>query len=352
MKSRFFGKMLVGVGCAWALALGSAVAADPPPIVRAWLGPQKWERDLEEPILSLAASGKFDDTHIFAPFVVKEDGEYRLWYCGSTGNAHDVSKERVPDERIFKLGMATSRDGVRFERRERPVMEIKSPDRSILTPCILREADGTPIREDGKLRMWFTSSDFSGRTGGHALQEATSKDVETWSEPSEIQIPKAYAPAVLKSGDEYQIWYTDVTKFPWVIRHAKSKDGKAWDITPEPVLELGQPWEARILVYPCVVKVDDCYLMWYGSYLDEGRQKTAIGFAASDDGIHWHKHPDNPVFSPRDDRPWESHYVGNCSIIREPNGKFRMWYAGRKAPPFKNLYFAIGSATWDGPKKQ
>jgi hypothetical protein len=253
------------------------------------------------------------------------------------------------DERVFKLGLATSRDGLRFERHGPPVMEIKSPDRSILTPALLRATDGTPIREGGKLRMWFTSSDFSGRTGGHALQEATSADGVAWSEPSAVQIEKAYAPSVLKTDDEYQIWYTDVTAFPWTIRHARSDDGRSWRVTPEPVLTMGQPWEARILVYPCVIKVGDCYLMWYGSYTADDRQKTAIGFAASDDGIYWHKHPNNPVLSPREDRPWESNYVGNCSVIRDTEGKFRMWYASRKAPPFRNLYFAINSATWDGP---
>jgi predicted GH43/DUF377 family glycosyl hydrolase len=342
--------VVIGVGFAWVLLSGAA-AGDPPPTVRAWLGPQDWKRDLDKPTLSLGDTGAFDDQHIFAPFVAKEGGKFLLWYCGSTGNALDVSEQRIRDERVFKLGLATSQDGLRFDRQSEPVMEIKSPDRSILTPCVLRAADGTPIREDGKLRMWFTSSDFSGRSGGHRLQEATSTDGVAWSEPSAPQIDKAYAPSVLKTGDEYQIWYTDVAKFPWTIRHATSKDGHSWEVTPEPVLELGQPWEARILVYPCVIKVDDCYLMWYGSYTADDRLRTAIGFAASEDGIRWHKHPDNPVFSAREDRPWESNYVGNSTVIREPDGKFRMWYASRKAPPFRNLYFAINSATWDGPAK-
>ena len=80
-------------------------------------------------------------------------------------------------------------------------------------------------------------------------------------------------------------------------------------------------------------------------------RKRRLALPRAHDGIHWHKHPDNPVLSPREDRPWETNYVGNCSVIREPNGKFRMWYASRKEPPFKNLYFAINSATWDGPTK-
>ena len=171
MKSAYFDRTLVGVGLAWTLVCCTATAADPPRAVQAWLGPQKWERDLDEPTLRLAEPGAFDDTHLFAPFVVKENDRYLLWYCGSTGNALDVSKERVPDERCFKLGLATSRDGLHFERRPQPVMEILSPDRSILTPSILRSTDGTPICEDGKLRMWFTSSDFSGRTGGHVFKK-------------------------------------------------------------------------------------------------------------------------------------------------------------------------------------
>jgi hypothetical protein len=32
------------------------------------------------------------------------------------------------------------------------------------------------------------------------------------------------------------------------------------------------------------------------------------------------------------------------------DGSFRYWYASRKAPPFENLYFAINTALWPGPK--
>ena len=325
-------------------------AEDIPPAVMAWLGPQQWTRDLDEPTLTLGEPGEFDDMHIFAPSTVTEDGSYRLWYCGSTGTARDVSEKRVPDERCFKLGLATSQDGVHFAKHGEPVLEMKNPDRSVLTPSMLRSTDGTPIRENGKLRMWFTSADFSGRTGGHVIQEATSEDGIAWSEPSAPLLQKAYAPSVLKTGDEYQMWYVDVSAFPWTIRHARSDDGHSWNVTSEPVMTISQPWEARVLVYPCVLKVEGCYLMWYGSYTADDRLKTAIGFAVSQDGVHWHKHPENPVLLPRDDRPWESNYVGNSSVIRGPDGRFRMWYASRKKPPFLNLYFAINSATWAGPK--
>jgi predicted GH43/DUF377 family glycosyl hydrolase len=343
------GAILVVFCFCWAALYVEARAEDVPQAVQAWLGPQQWSRDMDEPTLTLGEPGAFDDTHIFAPSVAKDDGGYQLWYCGSTGNALDVSEKRVPDERCFKLGLAMSKDGLHFAKHGKPVFELKESGRSILTPSILRSADGTPIREAGKLRMWFSTADFSGRTGPHVVQESTSADGVEWSPPSAPELQKAYAPSVLKTGDEYQIWYTDVSSFPWKFRHARSKDGSSWNVTPDPVMVIDQTWEYRVLVYPCVLKVGDCYLMWYGSYTSDDRLKTAIGFAASQDGIHWHKHPGNPIFSPREDRPWESNYVGNASVIREPDGKFRMWYASRKKPPFVNLYYAINSASWAGP---
>jgi hypothetical protein len=113
---------------------------------------------------------------------------------------------------------------------------------------------------------------------------------------------------------------------------------------------LSQDWEAEVLVYPTVVKIDDAYLMWYGSYDNAVRRETtAIGFAASTDGRHWHKHPQNPVLRPDPKRLWESNYVGSGCVMRLADGSFRYWYASRKQPPFLNLYFAINTAHWSGP---
>jgi predicted GH43/DUF377 family glycosyl hydrolase len=133
------------------------------------------------------------------------------------------------------------------------------------------------------------------------------------------------------------------------VRHARSIDGRSWTVTDKVVVELDQPWEHYVLVYPSVIKVDDVYCMWYGSYTDRSRNYTAIGFAVSEDGIRWYKHPENPVLRYDSTRPWESHYVTSESVMRLPDGSFRIWYASRKAPPFKNLYFAVNSATWSGP---
>lgn len=304
-------------------------------------------------MLSLGKAGAFDDTHIFAPSVAIVDGRFLMWYCGSSGTAHDLAEVRVPDNRWFRLGLATSKDGTRFIRhRAGPVMALEPSRRSILTPSVLRNANGTVLREDGLIRMWFTSAAFrgDGDDRAHAIQEATSKDGIVWSKPSPIRIEHAYAPSVVKVGEGYAMWFTRPGRYPWKMFHARSRDGKKWTVGEEPVLTPSQAWEHYLQIYPSVLVVDGVYLMWYASYASKDRNTTAIGFAVSEDGLTWFKHRNNPVLRPAAERPWESHYVSSQSVIRLEDGRFRMWYASRKKPPFKNLYFALNTAVWPGPK--
>ena len=135
---------------------------------------------------------------------------------------------------------------------------------------------------------------------------------------------------------------------------APISDGTTWQVTPTPVLTIDQPWELDRLFYPTVVRHDGAYLMWYGSYWWDNEDAirwptTAIGFAVSSDGLEWHKYEKNPVLRPDADLPWETHYNTSHSVIRLPDGSWRIWYGGRKKPPFLNKYFSICTATWKGP---
>jgi dienelactone hydrolase/predicted GH43/DUF377 family glycosyl hydrolase len=316
--------------------------ATPPAELRPWLqSPQTWARDTDGPIVSLGQSGDFDDTHLFAPAVALENEVYQLWYCGSRG---DVA------QRVFQMGLATSQDGRTFEKHAaNPVYQFGDGKHSILTPTLLRNPDGTTLRENGRLRMWFSSTWFEGDSDLHTLHETTSENGIQWTEPSPVQLKNAYAPTVIKTGSTYQMWYTDVGAETWIIRHASSQNGTKWRVTAEPSIVVDQPWERDRLFYPTVMQIDGIYLMWYGSYWSGRPNTTALGFAVSLDGLKWYKHAANPVLRPDPDRPWESHYVTSQSIMRLPDGSFRMWYASRKAPPFVNKYFALGTAVWKKP---
>lgn len=300
---------------------------------------QEWVRDGDDPCVALGPAGAFDDMHLFAPAARVEDGKTFLYYCGSRGEV---------DERVFRMGLNVSDDGRSFERHpETPVLEMGN-GASVLTPTFLRNGDGTVLREDGKLRLWFSSTTFPPGIV-HSIHEVTSEDGITWSEPSGVQVEGAYAPTVLKDADRYLMWYTDVTVDPWIYRFAESEDGSTWTTHPGEIIVADQAWEADRLFYPTVLKLNGVFMMWYGSYQAKDRHTTAIGFAVSEDGVNWTKHPDNPVFGPNPERDWESHYTTSESIHVQPDGSLRMYYASRTKPPFTHKYFAIGTAVWEKP---
>jgi dienelactone hydrolase len=301
-----------------------------------WLAPQSWERDSDGPSVSLGKEGDFDDTHLFAPCVSYEDGTYSLYYPGSRG---------AVAERVFQLGMATSKDGVHFEKHAGSVLGFADRKHSILTPALLRRPDGSTLREGGRLRLFFSSTHFE-KTDKHTLHQAWSTDGVEWTEPSAALLEDVYAPSVMKDGDTYKLWFTDVSKDPWGFKHATSSDGKEWEVHAGPVLETGQKWERGRLFYPYVIKQDGLYLMWYASYWARG-DRTAIGMATSEDGIRWTKNENNPIFRPDPSRAWESHYTSSQCVLPIGDGRYRMWYGTRKKPPFVNKYFAIGTASWD-----
>ena len=297
---------------------------------------QKWVRDGEEACVSLGEVGDFDDMHLFAPAARVEGGKTYLYYCGSQGEVED---------RVFRMGMSVSEDGRVFEKHPGgPVLEMGN-GASVLTPTFLRDGDGKVIQEDGAYRLWHSSTTFPPGIV-HTIHESRSEDGINWTTPSEAQVQGAYAPTVLKDGDRYLMWYTDVTVDPWIFRFAESKDGVNWTPHSDDVIVADQAWEADRLFYPTVLKRDGVFMMWYGSYQARDRHTTAIGFAISEDGIHWTKHPHNPVFGPNPDRAWESHYTTSQSIHLQDDGSLRMYYASRTKPPFTHKYFAIGTAVW------
>ena len=132
--------------------------------------------------------------------------------------------------------------------------------------------DGSVLLEAGRMRMWFSSGTLGGGGRVHSIQETSSSDGVHWSKASPVQIERAYAPTVIKHEDGYQMWYTVPGSYPWLMKHARSDDGRKWIVTEEPVLKVTQEWEHYLQIYPTVTKIDSVYLMWYASYLHKDRE--------------------------------------------------------------------------------
>lgn len=305
---------------------------------------QDWQRGADSPILPLGPEGAWDSQHIMAPCVIFEDGLFRLYYTGASSGV---------SERMNKLGLATSTNGVHFTRHPAsPLLSLAHEETQLLTPAILRTPDGRPHREEGKLRMWLsarTAEPVNGAT--HRLLEATSEDGIAWDLDPTSQLLHAYAPTVIIEDGRYRMWYADVENEGWPIRTATSQDGKTWEVNPEPSLVADQPWEEKEkygrLIYPFVLKIEGRYGMWYGAFYQDAIH-TAIGFATSKDGIHWTKDSRNPVLRPEASRSFESHYTTSQTVLPAQGG-FRIWYASRTAPPFTHKYFALCTAFWALP---
>lgn len=79
-------------------------------------------------------------------------------------------------------------------------------------------------------------------------------------------------------------------------------------------------WDALIRERGWVMKVDGLYRMWYTGYNPDRQPLTMkLGYATSEDGIHWKRHPDNPIF----DDVW----VEDMMVVRH-DGTFFMFAEG------------------------
>ena len=68
-----------------------------------------WEKDQANPVMPFGPKGEWDDAETWDPFVLHEDGVFKMWY-GGTGQRNG--------ERDFQVGYATSLDGTVFTDRE------------------------------------------------------------------------------------------------------------------------------------------------------------------------------------------------------------------------------------------
>lgn len=117
-----------------------------------------------------------------------------------------------------------------------------------------------------------------------------------------------------------------------------------------PVLQGGSKgeWDEAGIERPVVLHLGrEDWRLWY-SCAGKGR---SIGLATSKDGVHWEKHPGNPVFEPAED--WEGGYISPTSVLWV-NGEFYLYYwgpghmshdsaTGRRLPP-RMKYIALATS--------
>jgi predicted GH43/DUF377 family glycosyl hydrolase len=177
------------------------------------------------------------------------------------------------------------------------------------------------VPDGDRLRMWFSWRDR------HALGHAESADGVGWSNPQVVLAPDAALawqkddvnrPHVLMVGGRWYMWYTGQNheRHTSALGFATSEDGLHWErVGDEPVLEAAGGWEKSSVMCPHVQHEDGRFRMWYSG--GEIYEPDAIGYAESADGINWQREAGNPVLTPA--AGWESARVTGACIVPRKN---------------------------------
>ncbi|MCL2589438.1 MAG: hypothetical protein FWD67_00845 [Betaproteobacteria bacterium] len=220
----------------------------------------------EIPVLSLGTRGAFDENGTSYPSVVRDGNSLLMYYTGWIQGRH------VPW--YNDLGLASSLDGKQFKRFSRaPIMPRNDLDYiGIGSSCVFREGD--------IWHMWYTRFDRWG------------------------------------TGPEDHPHYYN-------IKHARSFDGVTWVPDSGVCIDFRDKSEYAI-AKPCVLKIEDHFVMWY-SYRGKSYRP---GLAVSKDGLHW-KRMDERVGIDVSATGWDSEMLCYPHVF-DGGTYFYMFYNGNK----------------------
>lgn len=143
-------------------------------------------------------------------------------------------------------------------------------------------------------------------------------------------------PSVIRVGTKL-VMYTSRNVEPIGNNHhvvpvrATSDDGVSWSINPTPLLQPSpgpDSFDGLRVETPSVVFHQGAYHMYYSGISRQGPGgPIAIGHAASPDGIHWSKDPNNPVLRPMGNASdWNGYHVGEPGAV-VINGHVYLFFA-------------------------
>ena len=171
----------------------------------------RWQRQNEgRPVFGPGSAGKFDDQVVLHPAVVRDGGGVlHMWYNG------------VGPQKNFRVGHATSRDGIHWQR--------ENGGDPVLTPDSVggrQEAyvyNVMVLLEEGVYHMWYSSAldlDARGkfRPLGSAIVYAQSRDGTRWTRDKVVTLLSGdegeedayacFAAYVVRRGEELWMYYS------------------------------------------------------------------------------------------------------------------------------------------------
>ena len=220
-----------------------------------------WKKISEEPVLEPSyIEGSWDEGYVSSGPVIKENGVYKMYYSGAI-EAHQQGQ----------IGLATSTDGIHWERYPSPVISYGSGWENSINSNSL-------VKRDSIYYMYYHGYSIS---SGFREGLATSVDGIHWN--------------------KYQ---------------------------GNPILYATENWEGTGTFSVSVIYESGIFKMIYMNYSD---YDMGFGKATSIDGIHWKKDNDNPFFTGKNSaNNWTSRPISPCLIKTDNN--YRVYYNSSAYP--------------------
>lgn len=210
-------------------------------------------------VLDVSATGP-DSRHLGDCSVLRNGGEYKMWYSGYNGTS-------------YRILFANSTDGLTWVKRG-VVLDLGSPgsldDRTILTPSV--------IWTGSEYRMWYAGSDGV----NYRILYATSANGLNWTRKGTAIGPGRMGdfdslflqgPTVVQYKGGYLCWYTGYDGSRYRTLKAKSSDGLNWTKLGL-AIELGSAgsYETVSVSYPSAFVEGNSIHLWYTG--SDGRSRV------------------------------------------------------------------------------
>ncbi len=305
-------------------------------------------------LLGPGPAGRWDSERVAGPRVLRgADGVWRMWYYG-----RDPAFDRAINLPTGRIGLATSSDGLEWQRIEGPLalgsVFEPHPDPARFDSGHVGVSD---IHErDGLYWMWyFGGSQTLQQIGPQAVKGidlrpglAKSSDGLNWERiegpfrgalldvgrPGDFDMVFCGWPQVVADAEGWKLYYHTLDpRRGFCVGVAVSIDGLRWSKRGQ-VLGPGTAgsFDEQGAATRSVIRHDGRWLMFYEGVAQGGYR--SIGLAVSDDGLSWRREPgpeaDGSVFAhaPRGSGRWDAYAIGTPCVVAGPDGGLRMYYIG------------------------
>ena len=261
----------------------------------------QWVDDPSNPVIPAPDPGAWDAERYLGA-VIEVDGTYHMYFSGRNSG---------PGVLYFEIGHATSSDGgVTWDMDDaNPVMTFGDPgDWDDGTVWL-----GAVIHDESGFRMWYGGNDGQVCRAGYA----TSPDGSLWTKhpdpvmdvgpPGSFDAQWVLLDTVIVRDGYYQAWYwAAASQGVWRIGYAESDNGLSWTKHPGPVINSG--------FSPEVLFDGQLYSMWYSVGVSGDAD---ISYAVSPDGVGWIPYSGNPVIEDA---------ALPAVVYNSEDGIYEMWY--------------------------